>query len=295
MRVFNTEGPNDPELHYTIIRQHLLDKGMLKIEQGKYFTIFAPRQSGKTTYFKMLMQIVRDKTSLFPIWLSFENYSNANQAEFYELFKDSLDEELGITVDYCLDKGVKLEKYYKLISEKIGKKLLLIIDEFDGIPGEVIRDFLHTFRKMYHKKDTHLFHSLMLVGVRNITGVNLDNASPFNIADEISIPYFSSDEVRELINQYVDETGQKFEGKVVEKIAFNTGGQPGLVNALCRELVENEAPDRTSTVKMENFIRVLNNFLTSRIDKNISNIVNKAKQQKETMIKILFRGSLSGI
>ena len=61
MRYFNTSGPCDPEKHYTVMREALVAQGAQLVAQGRYFTIFAPRQSGKTTYFQLLLRTLRKK------------------------------------------------------------------------------------------------------------------------------------------------------------------------------------------------------------------------------------------
>ena len=50
MRYFNTSGPCHPREHYTVLRKNLLAEGLDKVHQGRYFSIFAPRQAGKTTF-----------------------------------------------------------------------------------------------------------------------------------------------------------------------------------------------------------------------------------------------------
>ena len=56
-RYFNTSGPNNPKEHYTLLRPELIGKGLQLVERKRYFTIWAPRQTGKSTYFLLL----RDK------------------------------------------------------------------------------------------------------------------------------------------------------------------------------------------------------------------------------------------
>ncbi len=51
---FNSSGPNIPERHYTLDRAALMAKGKKLVYDDRYFTLFAPRQSGKSTFFKML-------------------------------------------------------------------------------------------------------------------------------------------------------------------------------------------------------------------------------------------------
>jgi hypothetical protein len=44
MREFNTSGPCNPALHYTVMREALIAEGEEKVRKGRYFTLFAPRQ-----------------------------------------------------------------------------------------------------------------------------------------------------------------------------------------------------------------------------------------------------------
>jgi len=67
MREFNVEGPCYPDLHYMVRRETLIQQGFPKVKKGKYFTIFAPRQAGKTTYFlELLREIERTQVAEFP-------------------------------------------------------------------------------------------------------------------------------------------------------------------------------------------------------------------------------------
>ncbi len=77
---------------------------------------------------------------------------------------------------------------------------------------------MHSIRNAYHSRENHCLKSVILVGVSNIVGIIQDNASPFNIADNLNVPYFTRDEVFELLHQHEEETGQLFEEKVKEKI-----------------------------------------------------------------------------
>lgn len=56
MRIFNTSGACIPEEHYTVLRQAQVAQGKEIVAQGRFFTIFAPRQAGKTTYFQLLFR-----------------------------------------------------------------------------------------------------------------------------------------------------------------------------------------------------------------------------------------------
>ncbi len=290
MREFNTSGPCNPKLHYTVMREALIAKGKEKVNKGRYITLFAPRQSGKTTYFQLLLEEL--KGDYVPIWISFENRKNLPRARFYQgLTRDLIYgfSKHGMTIDYSIQDTLDLEGFFEHIAQKLPTPVVLVIDEFEGIPDEVLSEVMHTFRQIYHQKERHRLHALILVGVSTIAELVHSTASPFNVAEELRLPYFTDEEVRDLIGQYVVESGQPFDEEVIAALIHNTNGQPGLVCALCNHLVTNVVPDKSQPVTMDAFYQTLNTFCTKRMHKNIVNIVQKASQRKAFMLKVLFQ------
>ncbi len=290
MRYFNTSGPCDPDKHYTVMRESLLATGRMMVEQGRYFTIFAPRQSGKTTYFQLLLRQLAAGQTCTPLWISFENLKTATREEFYKSVTIQLRRYLskyGIVVNTTIASQLDLEIFFENLRSQ-APKLVLIIDEFEGIPECVLSEFMHTLRKLYHQKEFHGLQSALLVGVSTLAELVLSSASPFNIADELQIPYFTFQEVESLIRQYVQEAEQRFEPAVVQTIYDNTQGQPGLVCGLCHYLVEQVVTDRQQPVTMPAMYRALKHFTTERLDKNILNIVQKAREKKTFILRLLF-------
>ncbi|MBI4645203.1 MAG: AAA-like domain-containing protein, partial [Bacteroidia bacterium] len=171
--------------------------------------------------------------------------------------------------------------------EKIEKqKFVLIIDEVEGINIEYFSDFLHSIRNAYHSRENHRLKSVILVGVTNIVGAVQDNASPFNIADNLNVPYFTNEEVFELLGQHEKETGQKFDLKVKKKICQITANQPGLVNGFAKKLVD-DYPDK-KIINFNNYLKVEDWYLRITIDKNFANILNKAKEERSFVERLLF-------
>ncbi len=292
MREFNTSGPCDPRLHYTVMREDLLRVGQKMVEKGKYFTIRAPRQTGKTTYFKLLIDRLNRCQDFKAFWISFEAYRDIPREKFLYYFKRSILNEMNDSeIKNRLEKielNSFLDFYNFFTIDNFEKQLTLVIDEIEGCPESVISALMHTLREMYHKKQLHALQSLILVGVSNISGIIMDYASPFNIADELIIPYFTEGEVKDLISQYEAESSQEFEDKVKQKIYQDTAGQPGLVCGICKDLVEKFCLDKGKPITMDDYWRCLDYYLREKIDKNISNVVAKAKQEKDLMLKILF-------
>ena len=56
-RIFNTEGPINPENHYHVspLSRIDLDEVLTLIQWHKYFVLYAPRQTGKTTVLGALL------------------------------------------------------------------------------------------------------------------------------------------------------------------------------------------------------------------------------------------------
>ena len=52
MREFGTQGRVYPEKHYVVQRSTELADFINRVKQGKYIVLFAPRQTGKTTFFR---------------------------------------------------------------------------------------------------------------------------------------------------------------------------------------------------------------------------------------------------
>jgi len=186
-----------------------------------------------------------------------------------------------------------LSVFFHQLSVSMGRDIVLIVDELEGLKDiETLNAFLHVIRDCYHDRRQVGLRSVILVGVSNITGILEDTASPYNIADQIHIPYFTFDETKDLLEQHTRETGQVFLPEVIQGIYDNTAGQPGLVNALARDLLEVRCPDETE-IGLTPFYQTLDAFMRVYVNKNISNVVNKARQHPEIMKQILFDGPVN--
>ena len=81
MRKFNTSGQNIIKKHYTLLRPSLVQKGIELVEDERYFTIWAPRQTGKSTYFTLLATAL-EQQDYKVARINFENYMNSSLTSF---------------------------------------------------------------------------------------------------------------------------------------------------------------------------------------------------------------------
>ena len=281
MRYFNTSGPNIAAEHYTIKRTNLIEQGLDLVNKSRYFTIWAPRQTGKSTYFRQLAKEL-EKEGYKVAHINFENYRNASLESFLNSFTRHLRESWG--KDFSNEN--EIAGIFECIQNSLDDKCVLIIDEVEGINEDYFGDFLHSIRNAYHSREKHCLKSVILVGISNIVGVVSDNASPFNIADNLNVPYFTVAEVHELLLQHETETKQLFKEDVKNKICQITANQPGLVNGFAKKLVD-DSPDK-NIIGYDDYLKVEDWYLNQVIDKNISNILNKAEKHRKFVERLLF-------
>jgi hypothetical protein len=126
---------------------------------------------------------------------------------------------------------------------------VILFDEADCLSEGTLISFLRQLRNGYNDRSIMPFvHSVALVGMRNIRDFkakirpdseSLGSASPFNIvAESLTLKNFTKEEIIRLYQQHTDETGQLFEDDAVELVWEQTQGQPWLVNAIAREVIE---------------------------------------------------------
>jgi hypothetical protein len=173
--------------------------------------------------------------------------------------------------------------------ETLRKPLILILDEFDGLQEPVIALLVGFFRNIYTARQNqtdkstaekdYLLHSMALIGVRTVLGVENVKGSPFNVQRSLHIPNLTHDEVTYLFNCYQEESGQSIEAEVVERIWYEFQGQPGLTGWFGELLTEtyNKATDKPITI--EHFEGIYAAALDLLPNNNILNLISKAKQE----------------
>ena len=156
MRRFGTQGRVYPERHYIVSRTEEIADFIDRIKEGRYVVLFAPRQTGKTTFFRLALDTLTTAAAIyFPIQLNFETYKNLAAPDFYEAFYKRVckqieqvfqKRDLGATEALTrflnhtqLTNHISMMEFFEQFADFLerqysGGKVVLIIDEFDGIP-----------------------------------------------------------------------------------------------------------------------------------------------------------------
>ena len=273
MKTFGTEGPVSPEKNYIVSRTAELTDFIERIKQGKYLVIFAPRQTGKTTFFQFALDmLIAEDPTYVPIELNFEAYVDVDPVDFYRSLVEDIREGMAhnfqkrastppeALVSFLdtatITDHLSMLRFFQHLSSLLGnQKFVVIIDEFDGIPKTAVRGFLHSLRRIYLTRSaSQCPHSVGIVGVKSIAQLDYDRSvSPFNIHDEFVVSNFTLEQVRELLGQYTDAVGQVFAPEVIESLHKQTGGQPFLVNRFAQILTAELEIPKTDPITMEHF------------------------------------------
>ena len=255
----------NPDQHYVVARTDELTEFIKRVKEGRYIVTFAPRQTGKTTFFYAAMDLLAaEEPTYLPIHLDFEAYKNLTPSDFYSNLTEDIREEIEnlyhkrgempsealrhFLEDTTLTDNVSMLRGFRTLARVLGnQRIVVFIDEFDGIPPAVMSDFLYALRRIYISRTIpRCPHSLGVVGVKSITQLNYDRSvSPFNIHDDFALSNFTRAQVQELLGQYTAEVGQAFAPEVIESIHTQTGGQPFLVNRFAQILTEDMDIPRT--------------------------------------------------
>ena len=310
MRRFGTQGRVYPEENYVVHRTKELADFINRVKEGRYIVLFAPRQTGKTTFFRWAVKaLATEDTTYFPIQLDFQVVRNTSPDTFYERFSRMMFKEIGNVFHKRGNtppeafsqflENTRLTDDFSMIEffEDIGRflnnqRIVLIIDEFDGIPGSVVSDFLYALRHIYLSDKPRCPHSVGIIGVKSIAQLNYDRSvSPFNIQDEFRLPNFTREQVYDLLSQYTDEVGQAFAPEVIESIYKHTAGQPVLVNRFAQILTEEMNIRKTETITMGHFTNAHTQLLRDR-NTNIEHLttnIRKNPRFESVLMRIMER------
>ncbi|MGE5342083.1 MAG: AAA-like domain-containing protein [Candidatus Omnitrophota bacterium] len=308
---FEDSGSVNPEASYFIQLEHVTNTKNQDIKTlvdlGRYFSIFAPRQRGKTTYLNQLRRQLHADPGYAVLLLGFQDYNNLDKNRFYALIEKEIFKQLisrlkevncektdavqQLLNQYRITDNISFREFFEELNQHLQhKKIVIFIDEFDGIPVNELGSFLTSLRELYLKykmvKQKALY-SIGLIGIRNITKLVLGGVSPFNIADHIEFPGFSLKNVHDLYAQYTEETNQPFTEEAIRKVYEETAGQPWLLNRLGTILTVNVKPGTVEPIDEKDVETAIEQLLLEKND-HFDNLYEKAKLYKETFVEIVF-------
>ena len=303
MRRFHSYGPVIEQAHYCVPRTELVNRCVDQLigsdmeEHGHYFTIWAPRQTGKTWLMEQTVEMIRRvygdtyivKTmSMQGVIMKEDDPADAFLERVPRLFHKAF----GIKLP---DAPANWETFIGLFdressdgSPKFDRPVILLIDEFDKLPQQVIDAVITLFRDLYLSPSTNWLHGLAMIGVRSVLGVESRRGSPFNVQRSVHIPNLTHAEVTDMFDQYRAESGQEVDVEVVDKLYDSTRGQPGLIGWFGELITEkyNDAKDQPLT--MRNWRDVYAAAMQVEPNNTLLNLLAKARGEYQDRVLALY-------
>jgi hypothetical protein len=269
---FNTAGPCFPDEHYMLPPERRLGRIRELIDDGKYFTLHAGRQTGKTTSAQWLTEHYNAGARYSSVWFDLQAARDQpDPARAFATVLGMLDMSVAETLpglgapagrERFLDvPETAVIRYLHDLAARSPRPLVVFFDETDCLVGAAMVSFLTQLRHGYLARRKAPFpHSIVLIGQRNVrdyvmtqedrSAVGwLGSASPFNItAEATTLGPFTEPEVVELLAQHTTATGQRFEPGAAARIHELSQGHPWLVNALADQIVDRDLRDRSVAV-----------------------------------------------
>lgn len=257
MRYFNTTGPCDPALHYTLPASARLPRAARLIDEGRYFVIHAPRQTGKTTTMSALTRELAATGQRAALLVSLQ--SAGPLRDDIESVERAVLDSIRLAADRFLPPrfrppvpwsdavtGNRIIRGLMDWAVACPLPLVLVLDEIDVLQGDALSSVLSQLRTGFNFKAQAFPDSVVLCGMRDLkdyrvaaglSPVHSNSGSPFNITEgSLRIGDFTRHEVAALYRQHTEETGQEFTPEAVGCAYDYSQGQPWLVNALAYEI-----------------------------------------------------------
>ncbi|MEM6752852.1 MAG: ATP-binding protein [Cyanobacteria bacterium P01_C01_bin.38] len=312
-RWFNTAGPCRADKHYMLSPTSRLPDLSMLIEQESYFVVHAPRQTGKTTAMLSLAQQLTASERYAAVMVSVEVGSAFNNdpsaaelailGTWYDTISIRLPDQLQPPVLNQWQKeepGRRIRTFFQAWAKASTKPLVIFIDEIDSLQDETLISVLRQLRDGYPNRPENFPSSVGLIGLRDVRDYKvasggsdrLNTSSPFNIkVSSITLRNFNASEVVELYQQHTEDTGQIFTPEASATAFDLTQGQPWLVNALAKEVVEKMVRDRSIAITKEHILEA-KEILIARRDTHLDSL---AERLREPRIKAIIEPMLAGL
>jgi hypothetical protein len=305
MRRFTSYGPINTKLHYYAPKKELIERaytqlmGENPLEGGHYITVWAPRQCGKTWIMQQVLQQIEKTGQIDVVKVDLEHLEDEPDVDIIassiaeDIFKELGKKNPGIDT---------LMKFQELFTRDVLEKpIILILDEFDALTEKAINKITRVFRNIYNRRQNelrklpgerrYLLYGLALVGVRSVLGIENVKGSPFNVQRSLHIPNLTYNEVNGMFRWYEKESEQMVESEVINRLFYETQGQPGLTcwfGELLTEGFEGYSVDKTRPIRMQEFERIFRAAVDRLPNNNILNIISKANQElyKHTVMEL---------
>lgn len=256
-RRFNITGPCIPGRDYMVDLASRLRRPVQAIKRGESLLLTRARQSGKTTLLRELAAALR-KEGFAVVLCAMQVAEDQSLTGLCRHIEVTLSKSYPLP---SLPKWAPVEPQstsfcYWLgeAQQKLGRPLVLILDEYDAPPRKLVCSLLRSFRAALSlaEEGRPFVHSLSLCGKTHVRDLRDElrpapgqpsdelrgSGSMWNVALPLPLPSLSRTEVEAMLAEYTADSGVSFRRDAREELWRWTRGQPWLVSRICYQLDE---------------------------------------------------------
>ncbi|XXY49316.1 ATP-binding protein [Sorangium sp. So ce269] len=282
-RWFNTAGACLPADHYILPTRRRLPEVRRLIEQRESFVVHAPRRVGKTTSFLALAEELtaegRHVALLVSTLAGADRPDEPGAAELAILHTLEQAARAQLPLEQQppprpeAQPGGRLDAALRVWAQTLRRPLVVFLDDVDAFRDSAMDHVLRQLlRASLGQPAAAAPWTLALLGLRGAperwsAAGRTDAGAPEPLpraVRSITLPDFTREDVAELYQQHTEATGQRFERAAVERAFALSRGQPWLVNALAKLLVEQLVLDRAQPVSLADVERAGELLLAAR-------------------------------
>ncbi|HRI69505.1 MAG TPA: ATP-binding protein [Polyangium sp.] len=315
---FNTAGPCIADEHYMIPPERRLEEVLELIDERRYFTLTAGRQTGKTTSARWLVDHLNASGSWCALYVDVQTARDTDSPMLvFEVIREKLDHavqrdlpELGIpasSVRKIKPSRTFLLRYLRDLAARAPHPLAIFFDEADALMGKAVVSFLTQLRDGYiDRQKTPFPASVVLIGQRTVRDYTisekdqkavswLGTSSPFNITvGGLSIAPFTEADVKELLGQHTTKTGQVFAPEATALIYELGRGHPWLTSALADQITRRDVKDRRVTIVPEHVEAAKETIILERRT-HIDSLISRLREPRvQRILDTMLAGNMTG-
>jgi hypothetical protein len=272
VKQFNTTGPCVPGPHYMLPVLARWPDVQEVLDNENNFILYAPHQSGKTTFIQHLTAKINEDGQRYAINPSIGTVRGQSEvSRVLETIVNQINMALkrseleilrqkAFTYDSCLS-IFPLERQVRtilnLLSRDLDKPLVVFFDGANSLYGPGRWAFIEQIRAGYNERDekrNRFPSSLALIGTRYLRDYFTVDQPESRAAKgqacpesqtglfqekslSVALADFSPEDIAKLYGQHTEATGQVFEAGAIERAWYWSAGQPWIVNALAYVLL----------------------------------------------------------
>ncbi|MCF8168234.1 MAG: ATP-binding protein [Rhodoferax sp.] len=313
-KFFNTTGPCFPERHYMVDPLKRLRGVESLIDQGQYFVIHAPRQTGKTTFGLALMEKLNAEGRYTVLVSSIQPAAQGRDpVQAMKIAAQCIAQDSRLYLPVAEQSPVVdasqqfpengLFHYLQQWSLTNTKPIVLLLDEVDALLDDNFLAMLYQLRAGFTARAKGGFpQSIGLIGLRDVRDYkirirpesqSIGTGSPFNVkAESFFMERLSPAEITDLLGQHTAVTGQVFEPDAIAAIEHLSQGQAWLVNALAYHIVQRILDNDSSQPVTKELVWEAKEVLIQRRDTHLDSLIDKLKEDRvRGIVNAIINGS----